>query len=252
MEILGYSERGVLYSLIYEISFSENSLRLLEEFLSLATFPYRETTFQLSGAEVLIEQSFSEFGVPDLIALIHNTGRKQVVFVEAKTESIYSEFEKFKAKLEGGERENIGSLLPTQLYYKTRLIDGLRLGGIRALKNSVRFSGIFKPKDKPYRTIGNNEIVLKAAAKVMEYSDDALFIALTPDEPSILKSFFEKLKNFSHKDLHGWKVDDWGYMSWKQVEEFCKRNKLMRTLRVFDWNRSKFFNGMKGGKHGHT
>lgn len=55
MKILGYSERGVINSLFYEMKFSKHNLQLLSDFLSKISFPYRELKFKLTGAMVMIE-----------------------------------------------------------------------------------------------------------------------------------------------------------------------------------------------------
>jgi hypothetical protein len=45
MEIIGYSERGMLNSLFYEIAYSQNDLQLFNEFLKSIYFPYKEINF---------------------------------------------------------------------------------------------------------------------------------------------------------------------------------------------------------------
>jgi len=54
MEILGYSERGVINLLFYEMKFSQNNLQLLSDFLSKISFPYREVKFKLADPMVMI------------------------------------------------------------------------------------------------------------------------------------------------------------------------------------------------------
>jgi len=48
MEILGYSERGLINSLFYEIKYSQNNLEILNSLLSLVSFPYQEIKFQIA------------------------------------------------------------------------------------------------------------------------------------------------------------------------------------------------------------
>ena len=72
MEILGYSERGLINSLCYELRYSQDNLQLLNNFLSLVSFAYRTVNFQISEAKILIEQSFSDFGDADLVLLVNN------------------------------------------------------------------------------------------------------------------------------------------------------------------------------------
>lgn len=119
MKVIGYSERGLINSLIYNIFYSENNLEKIKRFLSLIFLPNFEETedntnildfSSIDKAEILIEQSFSDFGDCDLIILLskNNATIKQAIFIEAKvkTDSIkswsiqkeYREFCKFREK----------------------------------------------------------------------------------------------------------------------------------------------------------
>ncbi|RXG62551.1 hypothetical protein ES695_21510, partial [Candidatus Atribacteria bacterium 1244-E10-H5-B2] len=134
MEILGYSERGLINSLCYELKYSPNNLQLLNNLLSFVSFPYQTVNFQISEAKILIEQSFSDFGDADLVLLVNNFKSKQVIFIEAKVKTcqracwnILEEFEKFK---EGIEKDEVcSSNLFVQLYHKVRLVKTLQSGG---------------------------------------------------------------------------------------------------------------------------
>jgi hypothetical protein len=123
MEIFGYSERGIINSLLYEMKFSQNNLQLLNDFLPLVSFPYQIVNFKISGAKILIEQSFSDFGDADAVLLLNNEGNNQVNFIEAKVKtsqgkwSIYDEFEKFKSGVPKSEPpKGFSSNLFVQLY----------------------------------------------------------------------------------------------------------------------------------------
>ena len=136
MEIIGYSERGMINSLSYELKFSENNLRLLNDFLSLVSFPYFRVPFQISDVKILIEPSFSDFGDADAVILVNNPGVKQVIFIEAKVKTyqkpyrgILDEFKEFKSGIKTNKVNS--SNLFVQLYHKVRFVKALQLGGIR-------------------------------------------------------------------------------------------------------------------------
>lgn len=157
MEIIGYSERGMINSLFYELKYSENYLRLLNDFLSLVSFPDSGVTFQVSEVKILIEQSFSDFGAPDAVILVNNHGVKQVIFIEAKVKtfqkqyrSILEEFEEFKIGIEINEVNT--SNLFVQLYFKTRLIKELKSGGVKQLQEGVKFPEcLLKRTERPVK-----------------------------------------------------------------------------------------------------
>ena len=80
-------------------------------------------------------------------------------------------------------------------------------------------------------------MVLNAVEELKGYSKDALFIALLPDDISNLKDFYQvTLREYRPEGFQEWDVKNWGYLSWNQVEEFCKRNNLKETVRNFEFN----------------
>ena len=257
MEIIGYSERGMINSLFYEMKISENNLRLLNDFLSLVSFPYYRVTFQVSEVKILIEQSFSDFGDPDAVILVNNHGFKQVIFIEAKVKTeeksrweISKEFEKFMRGIAKPEPpKGYSSNLFVQLYFKTRLIKELKSGGVKQLQEGVKFPECLLKKNRKThersekRKIGNNKVVLNAVEELKGYSKDALFIALLPDNISHLKDFYQNtLRDYYPEGFLEWDIRNWGYVSWAQVEEFCKRNNLKETVRNFEFNEGQVYN----------
>ena len=165
MEIIGYSERGLINSLFYEIKYSKNSLKLFNEFMSLISFPYlNNIDFLIKDITIFIEQSFSDFGDADAVFLIDNNGRKQSIFIEAKVKtfhrlswSIEKEFKNFD---EGIKQDKVSSSnLFTQLYHKLRLIRALKNGGILSLLKGISFP---QCSSRNIRKIGNNRVVLRA------------------------------------------------------------------------------------------
>jgi len=244
MEILGYSERGLINSLCYELKYLPDNLRLLNNLLSLVSFPYRTVNFQISEAKILVEQSFSDFGDADLVLLVNNVKSKQVIFIEAKVKTyqraywnIFEEFEEFK---KGIEKDKINSSnLFIQLYHKVRLVKALQIGGLKQLQNGVQFP---RCSSKSHRKVGDNKVVLKAVNKLMDYYNETLFIALLPENDSNLRNFYnDTLKDYSPEGFQEWDIKDWGYVSWIRVEEFCKRNSLEGILKNFKWNEGQVY-----------
>ena len=41
-------------------------------------------------------------------------------------------------------------------------------------------------------------------------------------------------------DVSGWNVNGWGYLTWAQVEDYC-REQPANTLRVFEFNRGQIY-----------
>ena len=256
MEILGYSERGMINSLFYEMKFSQNNLQLFSDFLSLFSFPYRAVNFQISDAKILIEQSFSDFGDADAVVLVENKSWKQAMFIEAKVRAfknwqILIEFEKFtktsekiREKIKRNEdaqeiKRKLTSNLFMQLYLKTRMVKTLQKSDVAQLQEGIQFP---KVSSKEYRKIGNNKVVLKAVNQLKGYCKDALFIALVPDDVSNLRNFYQgALKDYSPEGFQEWDIRNWGYVTWAQVEEFCKRYDLKVASKTFEFNDGQIY-----------
>lgn len=246
MEILGYSERGVINSLFYEMKFSKNNLQHLSDFLSMISFPNRDIKFKLKEAKVLIEQSFSDFGDADLVLLVNNNGNKQVIFIEAKVKTFQKPewtIENEYKQLQKGILQNkvvSSSNLFIQIYHKLRLSQTLlQCNGLNQLKNGIKFP---KCSSKKYRRIGSNKVVLNAVKLLAPYCGDVLFVALVPDSNSNLDSFYKKFsKNYRLK-----KAQNWGYLSWETVESFCRNKNLKDTLKILKWNRGQIYDNNQG------
>ena len=259
MEVVGYSERGVINSLFYEIKYSQNNLRLLNGLLSCIFFPYRSVNFEISDARILIEQSFSDFGAADAVVLVENKSRKQAMFIEAKVNAfknwdISKEFGKFTKTIEKIRekirrnkdakeikklKDDIGSNLFLQLYSKTRMVKTLQKGDIVQLQEGIQFPEM-STKDK--RKIGDNEVVLKVVSQLKPYCKDAFFVVVVPEDISRLRRFYQDtLKNYSPTGFQEWDVRSWGYISWAGVEDFCRRYGLKETLKVFEFNKGQIY-----------
>lgn len=247
MEIIGYSERGVLNSLFYEIKSLPNNLEIINKFLDLISFPYLTNgNFDIKSANVLIEQSFSDFGTSDIVLTINNNEINQTVFIEAKVKTyqrqswlIDDEFEDFKSLIKQKESIPLSSNLFMQLYLKSRLIRELESGGINSLQKGIPFA---KCSSKAIRKSGKNEVVLRAIEILQQYCGKVFFVSLVPGDNSELKNFYHNiLKNYYPIGFQEWDVTNWGYISWAKVEDFCIKNDLKETQKVFKFNRRQIY-----------
>ena len=251
MEIKGYSERGMVNSLFYEIKCREEREKLLDEFISLIKFPKYFQRFKISGATVYIEQSFSDFGSADIVLLVDNQYKRQSFFIEAKvkteTKRAWSIRDEFKSFIGGikefnytKERGTIHySNLFTQLYYKMRMNKALEKEGLTGIKRGVSFAECFGKKK---RSIGGNRVVLQAVGDLLKYKDESFFVMLVPDSQKNLEDFFRDIEfNFGASELIEWDTTHWGYLTWDAVERFCERNKLIDTLANFNHNLGQIY-----------
>lgn len=244
MNIIGYSERGAINSLLYEIYFSPNAESLLSQLFSRITFPFLdEPPIVVQDAQVLIEQSFSDFGDADAVFLI-NTGIKKIsIFLEAKVKSyqkaiwsIQEEFNKFKNNVNS---KVSSSNLFVQLYHKLILFYNLKDANFINLKVGVKFPYC---SSKQMRKIGNNEVVLRAVEMVKGYIDSDYYVALVPDSRLNVTKFYENiLKNFTPEGFQRWNCSRYGFLVWEDIREYCYKNNLKNTLELLKYNEGQIF-----------
>jgi hypothetical protein len=244
VKVCGYSERGIFNALLYEIRYAPNALDLLRQLLALVRIPSRGLEIDgLEGVEILVEQSLSDFGDADAILLLHGSDWRCTLFMEGKVkpsqtagwaiENAWADFLRpRKGKLDS-------SNLFTQLYHKVRFISALRTGGVRYLKKGVEFPS---SSTKQKRMIGRNPVVVRAAQMIEAYSERAFYVAIVPDASDRLDRFFaEDLVKGPGSDVIGWDTDGWGYLSWQDVEAFCREHEMTNTLRVFYFNKGQIY-----------
>lgn len=248
MKVYGYSERGILNSLLYEIRYADDGADMFDRLIAEATFPLTDNRPSLSGsATVLVEQSLSDFGEADAIILASSHAANCTIFVEAKVLSqardwkLSDEFKRFEAGL---NRKVNSSNLFTQLYHKQKLASVLSCCGIQALQQGVDFPSW---STKQSRKAGSNPVVLNALNLIRQNDDSVYYLMLVPDTNQRLESFFDdKLRNLRLQAEPDWDLSHYGYLTWATVKSFCERNQLIATLDVFAYNPGQIFSETGG------
>ena len=241
IELRGYSERGMVNALFYEMNYSTNGLKLLERFLSLCAFPFAEPDFSnLEKAQIIIEQSFSDFGDLDVLLLLDSKVGKQSVFIEAKVKTCQANFwsinDQWNGFLQMLRDRRINSNLFIQLYRKMRLIKKARTNAnFQADSVSARWS------------LGDNTVVKAAFECLIPYCDNTWLVALIPDSPDAVTTFFaQTLGQYTpgrSTDLPDWDVKHWGHITWDLLEQKCRQNSgdWRHTLNNFKYNSGQIF-----------
>ncbi len=252
MKVRGYSERGAVNGLLYEIRYRDDGAQLLGQLLSLVRFPFGQPHgFAVRDATVLVEQSLSDFGDADAVMLLECKEDRQTVFLEAKVKPaqqaewrIDEEFGKFEQGLVGKATLPSSNLF-TQLYHKMRFADCLRDGSLKAL-GAVLFPAC---SSKERRCIGHNPVVLRAVQDIKEHLDQLFFVALLPDSDDDVLEFFKTLTGKRLEErLPGWGLERVGFLSWESVVTFCTVNRLGDTLDVLGYNAEQIFAPGVGGR----
>ena len=257
VNVRGYSERGVLNSLLFEIRYASDGATLLDRLIAEAKFPLTHNKPSAGVATVLVEQSLSDFGTPDVIILKTSSAGNCAIFVEAKVQTAQSsrwqfcdQFSKFESGLElivkssdydarKKMKEKLAGNIFTQLYQKQRLVSFLKDGNYSILENGVDFPSW---STKPKRKIGENPVVLRAVKVIQRNVDSVFFLALVPDTDVQAANFFSKrLRNVNLPSVPEWDPSHYGYLTWATVKSFCAQNHLAATLDVFAYNDGQIF-----------
>jgi hypothetical protein len=249
VELLGYSERGMINALCDDIRCCPE---LLSEFLSWFWFPEaqpRPGTEGIRSATLLVEQSFSDFGDLDLLILLDfEYSKPQAVLVEAKVSTetgkrctINRRWTDFLAMV--NETKEVSSNLFVQLYRKAKLVQSL--SGCSATKSDRHLLKRGK--------IGKNSVVLQAWEELRNHVPplgDAFFAAVAPDALYDLTYFSgvtlaRDLDSPIREKLPAWNAKGWGFLSWHTVSEKMRENegKWARSVASLKWNEPQIFGG---------
>ncbi|MDH7499042.1 MAG: hypothetical protein QHH30_01490 [candidate division NC10 bacterium] len=244
MKVIGYSERGALNSLLYEISYSESAERLVGELLTLVHFPFLSCgVVGITEATILVEQSLSDFGDADAVMLLCSSDGPMAVFIEAKVKPsqkaawhIEEEYQQF---VDGTATTVSSSNLFTQLYHKVSFVSGLRRGGITELERGLRFPPSSTLRQ---RKIGYNAVVHRATEQIRMFLKQVRYVALVPDEPDRVAEFFAtRLAMSAPPGYDEWSTRDYGFICWCEIESFCRTQGLLNTIQVLEFNTGQIY-----------
>ncbi len=248
VELLGYSERGILNALLYEIYYADNGDCLLRELLAEARFLFTEDKPPPGSATIFVEQSLAQFGDADAIIVIESDAGKCVVFGEAKVGSNYFLSKEFTKFSDGVEEDcmptGFSSNIFTQIYHKQKFIRHT----MEELQKGVHFPPWSFTKNSQEnevstRKIGNNQVVLDVANTIKENCEKAFYLMLIPEcDDNAEKFFFDTLKKAELGTVPHWDNSHVGFLTWKKVKCFCQENKLKNTLAVFEHNGDQIYN----------
>lgn len=231
MKILGYSERGIINSLIFSIGEDEE---LMDGFISKINIPEIESLKdKVKDYTILLEQSFSRFGDSDLVIVIEyeEPQKNKVIFIEGKVNTfngrwnIQSQFDKYLRPLNGAnfiKTSDYWSNLFSQLDLKKLLIENWsKIVTDKEFEINTAYLG--------NRKIGSNGIVLNALQFVECNISDAYFVGLIPSTEVEIKEFKKRDNTGNY------------YISWEKVHEFCKEYKLEKVLDIFEYNKGQIY-----------
>ena len=245
MTVLGFGVSGVVSSVFNDIHCRPNSCSLIERLQSSARFPYiQRPPFRVFSYEVILDVHFGKLGTSEAVLLI-DTGRSRIsVFIQAKVSGagryqwdIHEELDRF---LEGPGSPGFVTNLFSELYGKLRLVDGLRTVGIEGLGKGIEYPP--SASGKTTRKIGSNLASIRALQRISRFTDAAFFISILPiSHDEGLEFFTDRFSQIKPDGFMGWNTKNYGFMTWKDVENFCSNCGLDNSRNNFYFNRDQIY-----------
>lgn len=267
MQVLGYSERGVINSFFYEMAYTHKGA--FQEFLNLIQ-PMINTNEQSEASKfpefelktdtkptIIIEPSFSEFGDADAVIMFKDEKKgNTVLFVEAKvcaekpwdfSKDVLRKFElgvvaifNKKNKLESSHLpKGFTSTLLIQLYHKFGMMCKLDRTNDAKLEISPNFGRIDWK-----RSIGKNQTVLEVYKKITDHinkeCNNVYYIGIVPSGTGLpLNPIQPSFKTATTLDKSFTCFQErLGYITWQKIYDNIVKNNMPNTDEVFKLNQA--------------
>ena len=229
MEIIGYSERGIINALIFSIGKDKS---LMDKFFQLLDIQELKGVADPIDYEILLEQSFSDFGDADLIIIMKYPDCQKIIFIEGKVKTFQTKnwsLKKQFAKYKTGKYNGYSSNLFYQLYLKRLLFKNINnlIWDEDKIINCNLFRENCGIRD---RKIGKNQVVWKALKKIYA-CNEAFYVGLVPSTSS-------KEEHIEYDKTLNFKIN---YLTWDKVEAFCDTIGLEQVKRIFDFNKEQIY-----------
>ena len=219
MKIYGYSERGAINALFYEMALRKDCNQEIVKFLKFANVSNAEG---YENFDIYNECSLSRFGTPDLVIVAQrkSDGVSVVFFIEGKV-SECSGF-RMEAIIDEYNNTNNSSNLLFQIEQKQNFFNSRNLFPDSSIP--VEKENIIETSLGP-RSIGNNPIVRKFI-DIIKNCQEAKYIAIIPDISREDDKWKEQLKKMGFNELL--------IIFWETIRDNFKSYKLLKDTLIFN------------------
>jgi hypothetical protein len=249
MKILGYSERGFINGLLYEVAYREpdKARELVRKLFALVEWPIDKPPADLFDAceTILVEQSFSDFGDADGLFLFAAGADGAAVFFEGKRGEDYTlerAWKKFIGSFWSKARSSgLTSNLFCQVYFKQQLAQALRAESREDVEQGLTIEPPFDLVGKK-RKIGDNPVVLSSVEMVRKHLGDVRYVLMVPEPwTDDLKAWWCREVAAVSPAPREWNISRWGIITIPEIVQFCRKNGLVRTLDVVEHNERQLY-----------
>jgi hypothetical protein len=116
----------------------------------------------------------------------------------------------------------------------------LKTVGIEGLGQGIPYPP--SASGKTDRKIGANLATTRALRRISMYTDASFFLAAVPFGAEVINQFFtERFPEVRPEGFIGWDSRHYGYLCWKDVENFCTNCGLDNSRNNFYFNRGQLY-----------
>lgn len=235
MAIYGYSERGIINSLIFSLG---NNIPLMKKFIDYLKIPHPFAIGEPVDFDILLEQSFSEFGNADLVINIkyNNPENNKVLFIEGKVKTAQKKHWSLEKQFYDFEKKTSYQGYSSNLFFQLHLKKLMMEKKDFVLKESIK-----EPRINNWRKIGNNKIVWKAFEMIKNSTPH--YIGIVPSNNEEIEKFKRELNKINSiisiaNDMH--------FVSWKTIKQFTEikeyESKFNNVKLNFEFNEGQIYN----------
>jgi len=248
ISIKGYSERGIINALFFELlSKGRNGIDILNKILEEVKFVNGKLP-KIESVEILIEPSLSDFGDADVVLLcISPNSEFFTVFIEAKVKcdqnwSLSKQLESFCKPINyPNDRKLNSSNLFTQILHKLVFAT---IADIKMLEKGINFGNI---SAKIIRKIGKNKTVVRFVELIKKHAtlENTYFVAITPEiSMHVIEEFVSTIPKFISLSKAGFNIEEnslnhIGIVGWNSIENISTQ--LKTTKANFDFNKGQIY-----------
>jgi hypothetical protein len=127
-DILFYGERGILNGILMDIYRNRESCKKVNKFFgAIKLLNRKEVPWKnITSCKWLVEPDLSEFGAPDLIAVLESDGKKYALFIEAKLDKYTKSSFHLPQKVSPASVKRYSSRLNVQLSFRYRFVEAFK------------------------------------------------------------------------------------------------------------------------------
>ncbi|HHT95760.1 MAG TPA: hypothetical protein P5064_05230 [Clostridia bacterium] len=260
-DILFYGERGILNGILMDIYRNRESCKKVNKFFgAIKLLNRKEVPWKnITSCKWLVEPDLSEFGAPDLIAVLESDGKKYALFIEAKLDKYTKSSFHLPQKVSPASVKRYSSRLNVQLSFRYRFVEAFKeIPKDNKGHNTQEIIETSQHWDEKMRKLAKLPVITEMK-NFLKGVEEYYFIALTNDfssekviseiekkqniHPPLYDGSYEEFKKhqskfgvLTYRDLEDIIVGKCNGNNNEELSSFCKACKMMDMKIANDCN----------------